>query len=132
MAIGFTLNICCGADPTGDVKADIDAELLRHLKNMRIDDAEYVVCDVMHPPFRDDSFDTVICDPPFKFYNKFKWIRQLVDLARKRVILSVPPVNIHLDKTCWEKELYYTETSGIFIRLWWVFTKRGLLHGNDR
>jgi hypothetical protein len=124
MAIGFTLNICCGADPTGHVKADIDEELLRKLKKIRVDESEYVVCDVMHPPFRDGSFDTVICDPPFKFYNRFKWIQKLADIARKRLILSVPPVNIGLNEKVWSRELYYTDNTGIFLRLWWVFTKR--------
>jgi hypothetical protein len=124
MAVGYTLNICCGLDPTGDVKADIDAELVEKLNSIKIDCSDYVVCDVMHPPFRAGSFDTVICDPPFSFYNRFKWLHLLEVIARKRLILCVPLVNIHLNRNMWEKELYYIDSTGIFLRLWWIFTKK--------
>ena len=122
--IGFTLNICCGLDPTGDVKADIDEELLRRVKNSRIDSCDYVICDVMNPPFRNNSFDTVICDPPFKFYNRLSWIVRLADLARKRLILSSTPIDIKLTKKIWHRQLYCIRGVGIFLRLWWVFTRR--------
>jgi hypothetical protein len=128
MKIGFTLNICCGNDPTGDVKADIDRELLRKLKKSRLkDNCEYVCCDVKHPPFRDNSFDTVICDPPFSIYNRLMWIIGLANLTRKRLILSSPPLDIKLDKRRWERKLYYIKGNGIFLRLWWVFTKRKMV-----
>jgi hypothetical protein len=126
MTIGYTLNICCGQDPTGDIKADIDGDLLMRLKKTRIDDSDYVVCDLMHPPFRDRSFDTVICDPPFSLYNRFAWIQRLAEIARKRLILCVPPVNISIDEKVWDRELYYTNSTGIFLRLWWIFTRRDI------
>jgi hypothetical protein len=34
--------------------------------------------------------DTLITDPPFSWYNKFKWAAQLSNHARRRFILSTP------------------------------------------
>lgn len=123
MKIGFTLNICCGQDPIGDVLADIDKNLIYKIKKSRITKKEYVICDVRKPPFRKAAFDTVICDPPFSLYNSFKWIVGLSELAKKRLILCVPQIELSLDSSIWEKELYYIRCGNIFLRLWWVFTK---------
>ena len=46
---GSTLNICCGMSRVGDIRADLD-------KTVDPD----IVCDVHYPPFRANSFDTVI------------------------------------------------------------------------
>jgi ubiquinone/menaquinone biosynthesis C-methylase UbiE len=124
MKIGFTLNICCGLDPNGDVKADIDDSLLMKVKKERLDDSEYVVCDVMNLPFRPRAFDTVVCDPPFSYYNKFKWIHELSKIARKRLILCVPMIDVHIDQDEWDRQLYYVPSTGIMLRLYWIFDRK--------
>jgi hypothetical protein len=133
MKMGLTLNICCGLDPNGDVKADVDKELLIKLKRERLDfDGDYVVCDVMNHPFRPGSFDTVICDPPFNYYSRFKWIQRLADIARRRLILCVPMIDIHINEDEWDRQLYYVSSTGIMLRLYWVFDRKNKCEENAK
>jgi hypothetical protein len=121
MKIGYTLNVCCGYDVTGDVCVDKDRRLIEELKVTRLDGKKFIEGDLFKLPFGPLSFDTVICDPPFKFYNRFRWILGLSGLARKRLILSSPLVMFNLKG--FNKTLYYINTSTLFIRLWWVFDR---------
>ena len=122
---GFTLNACCGLDPFGDVLMDVDIDILKKVMNHRIDsfDKEYIQGDVKNLPFREKSFDTVICDPPFSFYNRVKWVFPLKDLARQKLILCTAPIDIKIRDA--DRELYAIDGSTIFLRLWYVFTNRG-------
>jgi len=78
LSIGFVLHVCCGESEIGDIKVD--------LFSSNCD----VKADVRKLPFRPLSFDTVICDPPWALYNKFKWVLKLNQLARERLILITP------------------------------------------
>ena len=109
--IGFTLNVCCGTDETGDVRADI----VRSVKPT-------IMADVKCLPFRERSFDTVICDPPYNYYNKFHWIFELTKIARKRIILSTPTTLVNLGKG-WFRKIFYIDTARHFMRIWQVFTR---------
>jgi len=124
MTKGFTLNVCCGMDVSGDVLMDVDFETLKKNRSSTLMKKDYVCADMFNLPFRDNVFDTVICDPPFEYYTHMKWVIPLANLARYRLILSAPPIDIKLNSELWDRELYYIETPGIFLRLWWVFTKR--------
>jgi len=84
-----------------------------------------VICSVKKPPFRKGSFETVICDPPFSLYNKFKWVHNLALLCKKRVILSHPLFNINLKKG-FRRQLYATDIGGFFLRLWSIHDKTEL------
>ncbi len=77
----------------------------------------------MHPPFRRQTFDTVICDPPFSYYNKFKWITRLADLARKRFLLSTSANNIYLKESIWDCAIYAMRDR-MFLRLYYCFDRR--------
>ena len=120
-AEGFTLNLCCGRDPTGDVKVDIDLKVLQDCRKGSLDNSDYVLGDIAFLPFRPLSVDTVICDPPFRFYSRFKWVLDLKDLARKKAILSHPCTNLKLSG--FSRELYFINSKSLFLRLWWVFTR---------
>ena len=113
---GSTLNICCGMSRVGDIRADLDRTI----------DPD-IVCDVHYPPFRANSFDTVICDPPFSIYNRFRWLHGLARLVRYRLILSNPSTVINLRRGRWTKTLYATESASgkwtRFLRLWTFFDK---------
>jgi len=120
MAIGRTLNVCCGMSSVGDVRLDTDPKANR---------TEYGdLFNLQYPP---RSFDSVICDPPFSYFNKFKWVLRLSDLADKRFIISGPLMNICLPKKNWKRRLFYdsasrSPTTGgrrLFLRLWWVFDR---------
>lgn len=118
---GFAINFCCGNDPNGDVKVDIDRETLRRQKKESLSNSEYVIADIHYLPFQQKCCDTIICDPPFKLYNRFKWALNLKDLARKKVILSHPCTNLKLRG--FSRELFFINSKSIFLRLWWVYTK---------
>jgi hypothetical protein len=109
--IGFTLNVCCGTDRSGDLLVDVD-------KSVGPD----VVADLYHLPFRDGAFDTVICDPPFNLFFKGSWIAKVANLARKRLIFSTPP---HLPKlgSTWQRSVYFIDSTNSFMRVWQIFTR---------
>ena len=79
--IGKTLHLCSGASKIGDVRVDIDPvhnpDLLLDVENMK----ELVY---------DDSFDTVLCDPPYN--GKFRWNHNLLSeisrIAKRRIIFQ--------------------------------------------
>ncbi len=58
---GYSINICAGQSTLGDVKIDLDPKDKSILKG-----------DMRHLPFEDNTFDTVIQDPPWKigFYER--------------------------------------------------------------
>jgi len=121
MSIGRTLNVCCGKSLVGDVRVDVDPESSR---------TEYG--DLFHLKFPPQSFDTVICDPPFSYYNRFKWILPLAHIARKRLLLSSPCISVRLSSSKWKRTLWYSDTvaqkgrprGGLFLRLYWCFDRR--------
>ena len=112
-AEGLTLNFSCGTSFTGDVRVDLDKTVRPH-----------VIADLNHPPFRDQSFDTVICDPPYSFYNRFKWVNPIANLARHKVLFSSPLVALRLQKDTWEKSWHVCETNTMFVRLWQIFIRK--------
>jgi len=119
---GFTLNVCCGSDPSGDIKVDIDSKLLKRMKKEKLIE-EYIVADLRHLPFKPNTFDCIICDPPFSYYNHFDWLLNLWGLTKKRLIISSPPIVFRLPNVE-NKELFYIETPSMFMRLWWVIDKK--------
>ncbi len=119
--VGFTVNFCCGRDPTGDVKVDVDREMLLQRKCSSLDRSDFVVADIHHAPFRDRCCDSVVADPPFSVYNKFKWALDLAKLANKKMLLSHPCTNLKVPG--FSRELYFTNSKSIFLRLWWVYTR---------
>ncbi len=109
---GTSLNFPCGNSKIGDIRADIDIRFHPD-----------IICDLDHPPFQERSFDTLICDPPFAKYNKFKWLYRLMAVARKKILLSSPPCSIRLTPALWKKSWYIHETNVFFVRLWQIFER---------
>lgn len=76
--IGKTLHVCCGKSQLGDVRGD------------RYEDAVDVRLDAARLPFADDSFDTVLIDPPYS--GRFQWnhdmLNELHRIASKRIIFQ--------------------------------------------
>lgn len=60
---GYTLNICCGMNDIGNVRVDLDPK-----------DKSIIKADMRELPFKDNTFDTVIQDPPWKIdlFSRFK------------------------------------------------------------
>jgi len=114
MVIGSCLNLCCGNSQIG-FRADIRREVNPD-----------IVLDARWPPFRPGSFDTVICDPPFSWYKSFSWILRLKDIARKRLILSGPLLDLtRLVKNA-QVEIYLISAGTLFFRVFYIYTKTSL------
>ena len=60
---GYSLNACAGKSSLGDVKIDLDPQ-----------DKSITKGDMINLPFENETFDTVIQDPPWKigFYKRWK------------------------------------------------------------
>lgn len=61
--VGYSLNICAGKSKLGDIKIDLDPK-----------DKSIIKGDFKNLSFPDNTFDTVIEDPPWKigFYDRWK------------------------------------------------------------
>ena len=109
------LNFPCGqsrigfrADAVPEVSPDLIADLNEPLKY-----------------FQPLMFDTIICDPPWDYYNKIGWCHDLAKIAKLRIIFSSPPMSVHLKKRDWIKSYHLTEKFGSrFIRIWQIFDRR--------
>jgi hypothetical protein len=79
LLVGNTLHVCCGASLLGNVRIDVD---IKHSPN--------TLCDAARLCFADNSFDTVLCDPPYN--GKFQWnhdlLSELSRVASKRIIFQ--------------------------------------------
>ena len=51
---GLTLHACCGKSQIGDIRFDLDPST-----------EPQIIADALHPPFRENIFDTIVCDPPW-------------------------------------------------------------------
>jgi hypothetical protein len=123
LIVGFTANICCGLDPTGDVLVDIDRQALLEQKAL-FHHGELIQADIHHLPFVFGAFDTLIVDPPFSFFNRFKWLISLFDLTKHKLIVSTPNINVSPRRTArWSKKFHVIETNHLFLRLWIEFSR---------
>ena len=79
--IGKTLHLCCGHSKLGDLRVDSDPLTQPDF----LCEVEYI-----QDYFHDQSWDTVLCDPPYN--GKFKWNHLLLSeigrIARKRFIFQ--------------------------------------------
>lgn len=72
------VHVCCGKSPLGDCRVD--------KYEQEID----IKADAVALPLKDESFTTVLCDPPYN--GKFKWnhdlLKELSRVAAKRIIFQ--------------------------------------------
>ncbi len=91
LCIGSTLNFPCGRSSYGNVRADVDSKVNPDVLADLLDFKDI---------FKKQSYDTVVCDPPFSFYTDnnigWKWIYNVAAIARKRVIFKTPKVRVKL------------------------------------
>ncbi|KKL73533.1 hypothetical protein LCGC14_2073950 [marine sediment metagenome] len=78
LLIPKTLHVCCGRSRLGDVLLDL------HEPNV------HVRADATRLPFRDEAFNTVLCDPPYN--GKFQWnhdmLSELSRVAARRIVFQ--------------------------------------------
>ena len=78
-----SLHVCSGQSPLGDVKVDLEVQLGPDVRG-----------DMLHLPFKDESFQTVLIDPPWHFANhlrpKLLWELRRVLRVGGQLILDCP------------------------------------------
>ena len=111
--IGKTLNFPCGQSTIG-YRADIDKTVypdkIANLNNP----LKY---------FTPWSFDTVLCDPPYFFYSKFKWLQDLKKIARKRLILCTPAIWVYLGRKTWKRRIFAISHGKLFMKIYQIFDR---------
>ena len=76
---GYTiLNFPCGMSKIG-FRADMDPKVKPD-----------IFMDLMNHDFKPNSFEVVICDPPFQYFNHFKWLLKIKDIASKYFVVCTP------------------------------------------
>jgi len=79
LLIPKSLHVCCGKSLLGDVRFDSDPA-----------NNPDVLGDAAKMPFADESFESVLCDPPYN--GKFQWnhdlLNELSRVASKRIIFQ--------------------------------------------
>src|ERR1700677_1461446 len=79
LLIPRSVHVCAGLSPLGDVRLDNDP-------NNKPD----VLADANKLPFADESFESVLCDPPYN--GQFQWnhdlLKELSRVASKRIIFQ--------------------------------------------
>lgn len=79
LLIGNSLHVCSGLSKLGNVRLDLDPEVNPD-----------IICDAAKMPFSDNSFDTVLCDPPYN--GKFQWnhdvLSELARIAKCRIVFQ--------------------------------------------
>ena len=112
---GYSLNICAGLSKLGDVKIDIDPKR-----------KEVGKADMNSLSFTDETFDTVISDPPWKinFFHRMKPFFEAVRVCKVggRIIYNCTwrPVSkyVKLEKVYLRTDNNWTNISAI-----WIFKK---------
>lgn len=80
LLIPRTLHVCCGLSKLGDVRLDL------------YEPSADIQCDAanMKGVIDDESFETVLCDPPYN--GKFQWnhdlLSELARVARRRIVFQ--------------------------------------------
>jgi len=107
------LNFPCGKSRIG-LRADLDPSV----------DPD-IMADLFYPQehFKPNSFDVVICDPPFSYYNKFKWLLELSNIASEYFVLSTPVI-FYSFKGYSDPEIIASRQKGnLFCRLFFIYKK---------
>lgn len=126
LCVGKTLNFPCGMSRIGNTRADIDSsvkpDVIADIKNPETWPTDWF----KHP------FDTLICDPPYSFYNRFRWTFPLRKIAVRRIAFSTPLTCLDFPMKSHKKEYFIAESNnGHFLRLWQIFDKIELTLGEQ-
>lgn len=115
MVIGTSLNVCCGTSHVGDIRVDISPDTTRTEAG-----------DLFNLRFPSQSFDTVICDPPFAFYNRFAWVNELGKIARRRLLLSPDRTVVRLPRKDWSTRIFAFQGTHdtMYLRLYYCYDRK--------
>ena len=105
------LNFPCGKSRIG-VRADIDPKVEPQIK-----------ADLLNPNFKPYSYDVVICDPPFSFYNKFKWLFALSNIAKEYFVICTPCLFFSFKGFSDPEIIAIREKGSIFLRFFFIYKR---------
>jgi len=115
MIRGRSINVCCGLSKLGDVRVDLYPKQSTAQK-----------ADMNELPFEDDSFDTVISDPPWKieFFKRMEPFRECIRICKLdgRIIYNCTwkPVSRYVQL---EKAIIRTDNNFANVSVIWIFKK---------
>ena len=95
---GKSLHVCCGQSTIGDIKVDL-----------YIERADVTKADMFHLPYKNSSFDTVICDPPWElpYHLRHKLLWELCRVLKKggRLLFNA---------------FWWPKSKTLAVKEWWV------------
>lgn len=104
------LHLCCGKSLLGDVRVDIDSKV-------RPD----IVSDQLHLPFKNQSFQTAIYDPPW-INNQNAWAGyELARVVRKRVVAISGTFWVEIPKPFVLKHIFVLKKVSPVVKLVFVY-----------
>jgi len=107
---GYTLNICAGLSKIGDIKIDLDPR-----------DPSVIKADMKKLPFDDNTFDTVIEDPPWKIGYFDRW-QPFFECIRVCKVGGIVIYNAY-----WIPQSKYAELKELYIRQDNAFTNTSII-----
>lgn len=113
--VGHSLNMCAGLSPVGDVKLDLDPQ------NKKVGKAN-----MNNIPYKDNTFDTVISDPPWKigFFQRMKPFFECVRVCKLggKIIYNCTwrPLSKCVEL---EESIIRTDNNWANVSVIWVFKK---------
>lgn len=107
---GYSLNICSGMCDIGDIKIDLDPQNNSIIKG-----------DMKNLPFKDNTFDTVIEDPPWKIGYFDRW-QPFFECVRVCKIGGIIIYNAY-----WIPQSEYAELKELYIRQDNAFTNTSII-----
>ena len=114
---GYSLNCCAGFSPVGDVKIDLEPQSDK-VKKMEMNELK----------FKDNTFDTVISDPPWKigFFQRMKPFFECVRVCKVggKIIYNCTwkPISKYVEL---EEAIIRTDNNWANVSVIWVFKKIG-------
>jgi len=120
LCVGSVLHLCSGYSDLGDCRVDINP-------GAKPD----IVADIHYLPFKDQSFDTIIIDPPwYGPQNWMQWERiasEMVRIARKRIIVILGNLFYMLPKPFELKDVYIVKRISPQVKLVYVWDRSEIL-----
>lgn len=97
MVLGFfsVLDVGCGARPHGSVNCDLYVAKTFHRSSFPTIDIHnvpnFIRCDALHLPFKNDSFTTVVSDSVIEHLdNPYLMLEEMIRVSKERIVVHAP------------------------------------------
>ena len=119
---GYSLNVCSGLNGIGDVKVDFEPKEEGILKSTK----DIIKNDMKNLQFGDNTFDTVISDPPWEvgYYDRWKPFFECVRVCREGGLI--------IYNAYWIPESKLTQLKEVWIRQDGAFTNCSVISIHEK